>query len=234
MLARFAVVMVIAVTSPAFAQVCGDVDDDGRLTASDALRVLKGAVNLPSELVCDTGDCIALEARVDALESATLLAVDGNGHMLGRVLQRGGGGGTQTLIVVPGTGGLTLEIVWIREDFDETSNISLGLNESPPMSPYPVLYESEDCSGEAYGLFAHGRADANKVIVMGGRTYRALAVKAKPHNIRSELLRDGSCIPSETNFDPLDSSSWAMFLLEQIELPFDLPAPGPLVILPIR
>ncbi len=48
--------------------VCGDVTGDEQVTATDALAVLAEAVGTGGGLTCDTGDCVALEARVAALE----------------------------------------------------------------------------------------------------------------------------------------------------------------------
>jgi hypothetical protein len=43
---------IAANASEVSAQVCGDVDDSGAITASDALRVLRSSVNLPEQLIC--------------------------------------------------------------------------------------------------------------------------------------------------------------------------------------
>jgi len=45
-------VAVVAASVPARAQVCGDVDGNDLVTASDALRVLRQAVGLPADLIC--------------------------------------------------------------------------------------------------------------------------------------------------------------------------------------
>ena len=51
----------------ASAQVCGDVNADNEVTASDAQRVLKASVGQPVDLVCQD-QCAALETRLAALE----------------------------------------------------------------------------------------------------------------------------------------------------------------------
>jgi hypothetical protein len=49
--------------------ICGDVNSDDQVTATDALAVLSEAVGTGPGLTCDTGECEALEARVAALET---------------------------------------------------------------------------------------------------------------------------------------------------------------------
>jgi hypothetical protein len=49
--------------------ICGDVNGDDQVTATDALAVLAEAVGTGPGLTCDTGECAALEARVAALET---------------------------------------------------------------------------------------------------------------------------------------------------------------------
>jgi hypothetical protein len=62
-------VATVALASGAGAQVCGDVNDSGTVTTSDALGVLRKAVGQPVSLVC-SGDCVTLEPRVTDLEDA--------------------------------------------------------------------------------------------------------------------------------------------------------------------
>lgn len=52
------------------AQTCGDVTGDDIVTSTDALAVLREAVG-DEDLICKTGDCLALEARVEAIERDT-------------------------------------------------------------------------------------------------------------------------------------------------------------------
>jgi hypothetical protein len=59
--------------APASAQ-CGDVNDSGTITTSDALGVLRASVGQPVELVCD-GECQEVEPRVTALEDQLASAV---------------------------------------------------------------------------------------------------------------------------------------------------------------
>jgi hypothetical protein len=49
--------------------ICGDVNSDDQVTATDALGVLREAVGIGGNLACDTGECAALEARIAALET---------------------------------------------------------------------------------------------------------------------------------------------------------------------
>ncbi|MFN2426188.1 MAG: hypothetical protein ABR587_07045 [Candidatus Binatia bacterium] len=58
-----------AMPALASAQLCGDVNDNGSVTTSDALSVLRVAVGQDIELVCD-GECAALDPRVTSLETA--------------------------------------------------------------------------------------------------------------------------------------------------------------------
>ncbi len=79
-----AALLVLCALGHADAQVCGDVDASGKVTASDALRLLKRSVGQPVVLTCTTGDCIALEDRVAALERRKSLVVfDADGTRLG-------------------------------------------------------------------------------------------------------------------------------------------------------
>src|SRR5512140_2191348 len=61
--------MTFASPRPVRAQVCGDVNNSGTVTTSDALNVLRFAVGQPVALTC-SGDCATLEPRVTDLEDA--------------------------------------------------------------------------------------------------------------------------------------------------------------------
>ena len=65
----FAFALVCALPRPASAQLCGDVNDSGKVTTTDALSVLRAAVGQQVSLVCD-GECAVLDPRVTALESS--------------------------------------------------------------------------------------------------------------------------------------------------------------------
>ncbi len=70
---KLILVLALLCCSPALAQECGDVNENGEVTAADALSVLQSAVGLGA-LSCRTGDFVALEDRVAALEA---IGVDG-------------------------------------------------------------------------------------------------------------------------------------------------------------
>jgi len=61
--------IVLSCASPASAQICGDVNDNGAVTTTDALNVLRVAVGQDIPLICD-GECAVLDPRVTALEDA--------------------------------------------------------------------------------------------------------------------------------------------------------------------
>ena len=65
---KLILVLALLCCSPALAQECGDVNENGEVTAADALGVLQSAVGLGA-LSCRTGDFVALEDRVAALEA---------------------------------------------------------------------------------------------------------------------------------------------------------------------
>lgn len=68
-LAGFAALAFLAVSAPASAQECGDVNASGAVTTTDALNVLKVAVGQDVALVC-SGDCATLDPRVAELEDS--------------------------------------------------------------------------------------------------------------------------------------------------------------------
>ena len=61
----FAVATMIFSSAVASVAECGDVDDSGNVSASDALKVLRKSVGIDVALVCG-GECAVLESRVDA------------------------------------------------------------------------------------------------------------------------------------------------------------------------
>jgi len=94
------------------AQQCGDVTNDGKLVASDALAVLRAAVGQDVQLICE-GDCQQLLPRVEAIEALLAnLQVQGDNLVLtGMNFQ-----------VVSGSGATDGEI-------NGTGNIIIGYNE---------------------------------------------------------------------------------------------------------
>jgi hypothetical protein len=64
---KLILVLALLCCSPALAQECGDVNENGEVTAADALGVLQSAVGLGA-LSCRTGDFVALEDRVALIE----------------------------------------------------------------------------------------------------------------------------------------------------------------------
>jgi len=63
-----------SLAGPASAQTCGDVNESGTVTTSDALNVLKVAVGQDVELLC-SGDCAELDPRVEELEVSLATAL---------------------------------------------------------------------------------------------------------------------------------------------------------------
>ena len=63
------ITIALACASPASAQLCGDVNDNGSVTTSDALNVLRVAVGQEVSLMCD-GECASLDPRVTELETS--------------------------------------------------------------------------------------------------------------------------------------------------------------------
>jgi hypothetical protein len=70
-----AAAFVLTTAGRAQAQECGDVDENGQVTAADALGVLRSAVGLGA-LHCRTGDFVALEAAVAANTAAIALKAE--------------------------------------------------------------------------------------------------------------------------------------------------------------
>lgn len=226
-----AALTILLAASPTLAQVCGDVNDSGKVTAGDALAVLKTAVGLNVSLICDTGDCLALETRLDSIEDGTLVAKDRNGVVLGRVLSSASGGAT---IVLGGSDPSTdylLELTYIDED-------ESGL---PPIVAYPrqpgypdAYFESLDCSGQALGFFSWQGVNPSWLLPLGGKVFVMSGVKTKPHAIKSRLDADGDCLPENVDFTSLDDANDVMLELKEVALPFTLPSPGPMAFARIR
>ena len=68
------------------AQECGDVNENGEVTAADALGVLQKAVGLIPDLTCRTGDFVALEDRVALIEEGPRILGFSGGWTTGRII----------------------------------------------------------------------------------------------------------------------------------------------------
>ena len=92
-----AVIGLLVAISPAAAQICGDADEDGRVTDTDAVLAFRRAANLPSAckvLTCDadgSGTVTENDARAILRKASGLAMVErcGRGSIAGRVLVDG-------------------------------------------------------------------------------------------------------------------------------------------------
>jgi len=162
---------VIAPAGAALAQQCGDVTDDGKVAASDALAVLNAAVGRPVELIC-TDSCAVLEERVAALEALLdhVSVVGNNLRITGQNLQVVSGAGA-TYSPTNGTGNI---IIGYNEDDDDdrsgSHNLVIGSFHSYSAAGGAVLGVDNDISGDAatiLGGTAH-EASGDFAAILGG------------------------------------------------------------------
>lgn len=227
MKAAIATLALVLIAQTAYAQICGDVDDNGTVTANDALAVLKTAVGLPIPLVCDTGDCLALETRMDALEDETLLAEDGDGNVLGRIVNADPDSTRKTVFVK--SLGKTIGLGYVADE-DATGFQPIGAS-------YPVaLYYSEpNCQGTPFVIPDGSVSDDTQIFYsFDARAFVATGKKAKPHLESSIIDTDGICKAQSADLTSLDNGNHSAFNLIEVALPFTLPAPGPFQIKPLR
>lgn len=144
------------------AQQCGDVTNDGKLVASDALAVLRAAVGQDVELICEA-DCQELLPRVEAIEA--LLA---NLHVEGDNLVLTG----MNFQVVSGSGATD-------GDVNGTGNIIIGYNEAGNNDQRTGSHNLVIGLSQSYSSFAGLVAGGNNEIVaqgasvLGGVSHRA-------------------------------------------------------------
>lgn len=137
--------LALLAAAPARAQVCGDVNEDNKITTTDAQKVLKAAVGQDVVLVCQD-QCAALEERVAALEALLAkVTIDGDNLVLtGMNLQVVSGSGT-TQGAVNGTGNVIIgynESNSNNDDRDGSHNLVIGRYHS--YSNYGGLVAGED------------------------------------------------------------------------------------------
>lgn len=222
-----ATLSLLLATIPAFAQVCGDVDDTGKVTAGDALRVLKTAVGIDVPLVCDTGDCLALETRMDTLEDETLIALDGDGDVLGRVVGDGDGQTTKSIFVK--SLGKIIRLGYVADE-DETGFQPIG-----DADRQYLHFTEANCQGTPFVVLSRSSLDENYVIV--SRSNHAFVVngeKSKPHLVASSENNEGACIADVSDISGADNGNHVAVYLQEVALPFPFPAPGPFQIKPLR
>ncbi len=85
---KLILVLALLCCSPALAQECGDVNENGEVTAADALGVLQSAVGLGA-LSCRTGDFVALEDRVALIEEGPRILGFAGSWTTGRIIWNG-------------------------------------------------------------------------------------------------------------------------------------------------
>lgn len=192
-------------TGPASAraQVCGDVNEDNKVTATDAQKVLRAAVGQPVELIC-TDQCAALEARVAALEALLAnVTVDGDNLVLtGMNLQVVSGSGT-TNGTVNGTGNLIVGYNETNEGNEKrTGSHNLVVGRYHGYSNYGGIVAGEDnvITGKVASVLggAQNLASGDGSVVVAGEdnwassaTSVVLAGEANRSNARSCSVLSG-------------------------------------------
>jgi len=212
----------------ASAQICGDVNDSGGLTAADALAVLKAAVGQPVSLQCATGECIALEARTKEVERTTLYAYDADGNELGslaglqdntyyvwvrslgrlaRLSEYGEDAGKIGVTGGPGgpsLGDVRYQLLDCQGPIIFVENVSRGLNYVVPTTVLDPLQVTQR-------FFVFDAADIHTGVVMTASRWI-----------------NGACENIIQSTDPI--ARWAT--PTEVVLPFPVPAKGPLAIAP--
>lgn len=164
--------------STASAQVCGDVNDDDKVTSSDSLMVLRAAVGQDVNLICND-QCAALEERVAMLEAllANVTIVGDNLRLTGMNLQVVSGSGS-TSGSVNGTGNVIVGYNESNSNNDErTGSHTLVVGRYHSYSSYGGIVAGEDniVSGEVAAVLggAQNEADGDGAVVVGGYKNRA-------------------------------------------------------------
>jgi len=167
----------LAMVPAAQAQVCGDVNADEQVSASDAQLVLKKAVGQNVDLMCE--DCTALEARVAALENLlAALSIDGDNLVLTGMNFQVVSGSGDTDGDVNGTGNIIIGYDEKDDNQDETSgshNLVVGRDHSYESYGGIVAGEDNVISRQAASVLGGSRnsADGAGAVVVGGQLNRA-------------------------------------------------------------
>ncbi len=210
----------LAVPRLSAAQECGDVDRDGGVTASDALRVLRRAVDLDVELDCATGECSALEQRIERLERQQFIVEAANGNELG-VLRSGSG---PRLTVWNADIG-----AFMHFDYPNAPSSNGDPQIAHSRSDGSVAFVNEGCSGTPYRSHGSvGSVNLMDTVSPDGRTlYRPIrAAPSGPIEYRSVIQNtSGNCL----QVDPPRTLDYPV-RLEEVFLPFTLNQPGPYII----
>jgi len=166
-----------AFVTPAFAQVCGDVNADDKITTSDAQRVLKAAVGQPVELVC-TDQCAQLETRLAAVEALLAhVTIVGNNLMLtGMNFQVVSGEGA-TDGDINGTGNVIIGYDESNGNDKKTGshNLVIGRDHSYPTYGGIVAGEDNEITGNTASVLGGtgNSTDGNGAVVVGGQNNQA-------------------------------------------------------------
>lgn len=164
--------------SSAFAQVCGDVNADDQVTASDAQRVLKAAVGQAVELIC-TDQCAVLEGRVAALEAllAHVTVVGDNLVLSGQNFQVISGSG-KTDGTINGTGNIIIGYNESNSGQDKKTgshNLVIGRYHSYPTYGGIIAGEDNEITGVVASVLggANNSTDGDGAVVVGGQNNQA-------------------------------------------------------------
>jgi len=221
----------LAAGVPGFAYDCGDVTGDGDgVKASDALGVLQTAVGLDVGLQCQTGDCIALEPRVQEVERATLYAYDGDGNLLGSLAGLERNGNTFAYSVWIRTLGRLAMFIAQPDPFTqvavENAAVSLGA----------ARYQALDCQGDPIfaanvggalnHVFVATEIAAGPKFVVFDQSDVHLGMVATASRFNDQAPADCENIILSTG----DSQYWATPTV--VTLPFPTPTKGPLTVAP--
>jgi hypothetical protein len=172
-----AILTCLVLVPAAGAQVCGDVNADEQVSASDAQLVLKAAVGQDVNLVCQ--DCSALEARVAALESLLAnLSIDGDNLVLTGMNFQVVSGSGETDGDVNGTGNIIIGYDEKDDNQDEKSgshNLVIGRDHSYESYGGIVAGEDNVISRQSASVLGGSRnsADGAGAVVVGGQLNRA-------------------------------------------------------------
>lgn len=155
------------------AQVCGDVTADNKVTATDAQKVLRTAVGLPTDLIC-TDQCAALETRIAALEKVLEnVTVDGDNLVLTNMNFQVVSGSGSTDGTVTGTGNIFLgynETNSSKEKHTGSHNLVIGRYHSYSSYGGVVAGEDNAISGISASVLggALNLASASGAVVVAG------------------------------------------------------------------
>ena len=174
-----AVVLAGLFASAAGAQTCGDVNDDNKVTTSDAQRVLQSAVGIPVDLVCSSDQCSALEERLQAVEALLAhVTIDGDNLVLTGMNFQVVSGTGDTDGNVNGTGNIIIGYDESNSNNDEKSgshNLIIGRNHSYESYGGIVAGEDNEQTGQVASILGGtgNAADGDGAVVVGGQDNQA-------------------------------------------------------------